>query len=280
VLAALGDLVEDVVVLLDGPIAVGSDTVSRISRRRGGSAANVAAATAGLGVGARFLGQVGDDAVGRALVAELAAQGVDVSRVRHAGATGTIVALVDPSGERSMLTDRRTCVDLGEAGGDWLDSVEVLHVPFYSLAAGPIAATASSLIERAHSCGVAVSIDTSSTAVLEAAGPDAVRELLERRRPSVILANRDEAAVLGIDGPVAGATTVVKRGPDPATVHVPGARRIDVASPALGDVGDTTGAGDAFAAGFLTGPWREDPVAAVERGHRAAAALLRSRGDR
>ena len=122
-LATLGDLVEDVIVRFDGPVNVASDTPARISRRRGGSAANVAVAAAGLGHAARFLGQVGSDAIGSALLAEMAADGVDVAMVRRAGSTGTIVALVDQTGERSMLTDRRACIDLCDPDPSWLDGV-------------------------------------------------------------------------------------------------------------------------------------------------------------
>jgi sugar/nucleoside kinase (ribokinase family) len=52
----------------------------------------------------------------------------------------------------------------------------------------------------------------------------------------------------------------------------------EVAAIAVPGVNDTTGAGDAFAAGFLTSPgWADDPTAACEAGHRAAAGLLHGR---
>ena len=128
-LATLGDLVEDVIVRIDGPVNVASDTPARISRRRGGSAANVAVAAAGLGHPTRFLGQIGSDAIGSAMLAEMTAAGIDVAMVRRAGSTGMIVALVDASGERSMLTDRRACIDLSDPDPSWLDGVDILHVP-------------------------------------------------------------------------------------------------------------------------------------------------------
>jgi sugar/nucleoside kinase (ribokinase family) len=279
VLACVGDLVEDVVVRLDGPIDVATDTPARIVRRRGGSAANTAAVAVRLGARARFLGQVGDDAIGTALLAELATvDGVDVARVRRGGATGTVVALVDAAGERSMLTDRGACLELSDPEPEWLDGVTALHVPFYSLADGPIAATATTLIGWAHERGVAVSIDVSSTAVMRGVGLDEVQRRLHSLHPALLLANDDEARFLAIDGAVAGAITIVKRGPDPATVHVPGERSVDVAAIELTHPVDTTGAGDAFTAGVLTSAaWRSDPVAACARGHRAAVELLRSR---
>jgi len=277
-LACLGDLVEDVVVRLDGAIDVATDTPAHITRRRGGSAANTAAVAAALGASARFLGRVGDDAIGTALVADLAADGVDVDHVRRGGSTGTIVALVDASGERSMLTDRRACLDLTDPDRRWLDDVSALHVPFYSLAEGPIAATATTVIGWAHDRGVAVSIDVSSTAVMRAVGLDEVRRRLRALAPDLVLANDDEARTLGLGAAFAGAITVVKRGPRPAVVHTPDGRSMEVEALALAHPVDTTGAGDAFTAGVLTSPgWRDDPAKACAAGHHAAAELLRSR---
>ena len=221
---------------------------------------------------------MGTDAIGTALLAELAAEGVDTTMVRRGGSTGTIVALVDHHGERTMLTDRRCCLDLDEPDPSWLDGVGVVHVPFYSLATGPIAATATTVIAWANERGIAVSIDLSSTAILAEVGIDEVLRRLERAAPAVVFANEDEAAALDICGPVVGALTVIKRGPSPALIHCPDGTVIEVDAIAVPGVDDTTGAGDAFAAGFLTEPgWADDPRAACESGHRAAADLLRQR---
>lgn len=73
VLATLGDLVEDVVIRVDDPINVASDTAAHIRRRRGGSAANVAATAARLGFPARFVGAVSIDVSSVALIEELGA---------------------------------------------------------------------------------------------------------------------------------------------------------------------------------------------------------------
>jgi sugar/nucleoside kinase (ribokinase family) len=274
VLATLGDLIEDVVVHVDDPVNVASDTAARIERRRGGSAANVAAAAARLGRASRFLGQVGDDPIGVALVAELKAAGVDTSFVRRRGRTGTIAVLVDPMGERTMLTDRGACTDLDRPEPHWLGGVTTVHVPLYSLVGEPLASTASTVIRWAHERDIDVSIDVSSVALIEGFGRVAVLDLLSRLRPSIVFANGDEAVALGVDGQVAGAVTVVKNGAAPAVVFAGGSRHEVPAQP-IDEVGDTTGAGDAFAAGFLTADWRSDQIAACESGHRTAADVIR-----
>lgn len=277
-LAALGDLLEDVVVRLAGPVNVASDTHAHITRRRGGSAANVAARAGTLGHRARFLGQVGTDAIGTALIADLADDGVDTSMVRRGGSTGTIIAMVDHLGERTMLTDRQACLDLSDPDRSWLDGVDTLHVPFYSLATGPVAATATTVIRWAHEQAIAVSIDVSSTAILAEVSFDEVVRRLAAAAPTVVFANADEARALAIAGPLAGALTVVKRGLRPAVIHRRDDSVVDVDAIIVPGATDTTGAGDAFAAGFLTSPgWLDDPVTACESGHRTAAELLRSR---
>jgi sugar/nucleoside kinase (ribokinase family) len=135
------------------------------------------------------------------------------------------------------------------------------------------------VIGWAHERSIDVSIDVSSSAVLLELGVDRVRDRLQRLRPDVLLANRDEAAVLDLDGAWPGAVTVVKHGPNPALVYEPDGACTEVAAVGVPGVDDTTGAGDAFTAGFLTHSpgWRTDPVGACRSGHRVAAAVLAAR---
>ncbi|WP_028921311.1 carbohydrate kinase family protein [Pseudonocardia acaciae] len=275
-LAVLGDLVEDVVVWLRGPLRAGTDNPASVHRTRGGSAANVAMFAAPL-VSTRFIGRVGEDPLGCALVERLRASGVDV-RVQRGGRTGSIVVLVHPDGERTMLPDRGASAELAPVPAGWLDGVRYLHVPGYAFAAEPAASSAYGLIKSA-SC--AVTMDASSTALLDEYGPARFRELVADVRPAVLFANAAEARALrlGDHEPPAGTLFVIKNGAGPTTVRGAGTPPIRVPVPTRGRARDTTGAGDAFAAGYLaSAAGGADPRTAVEAGHRLAARVLDAPG--
>lgn len=278
ILVVVGDLVEDIVVRLAGPLHQATDNAATIIRRRGGSAANAAAAAAPL-VPTRFVGCVGPDAAGDALVAGLAAAGVE-TRVARRGTTGAVVCLVDAAGERTMFPDRGASALIGPAEPAWLDGAAWLHVPAYGLGSGPAREAVLGLAALARGRGVRASLDASSTGLIKELGHASFLGLVRQLAPAVVLANADEAALLPPDvAPV----LVVKHGPDPAEVLHDGARVAWVAAMSVGEVADTTGAGDAFAAGFLASLLRcpttdvADLVRACEAGHRAAAELLRTR---
>ena len=277
-LAVVGDLVEDVVVWPDGPVRTGSDTPARVFHSRGGSAANVAGAAAAL-VPARWIGCVGPDPLGDRLLADLAGAGVDV-RAQRRGRTGTIVVLVDPDGERTFLPDRGAAGELGDVDPAELDGAAVLHVPAYGLLGGRTAVSVHALLTTAADRGVPVSLDASSWAVLRAYGLEAYRELVLRVRPVALFANADEARELELlTRPLAGVRVVIKDGPRPTTVLDADGTRLQVPVDPVDGVRDSTGAGDAFAAGWLSA--RMDGLGArerVERGHALARQVLTSPG--
>jgi sugar/nucleoside kinase (ribokinase family) len=272
-IGTVGDLVEDIAIRLLEPVNVASDTAAIIQRRRGGSAANTAVAVAVAGHPARFIGQVGDDAVGDTVTAALSGAGVDVV-VRRAGRTGTIVVLVDSAGERTMLTDRAACRDLADPDPAWLDGLRALHVPLYSLGDEPLGATARTLLGWARDRGLMVSIDASSEAVIHQRGTAAVAADLRNIAPDILLCNEDEVAALGGLAQIADIgrlATVAKHGAAPTVVASRNGDSFTVDVPPLAGVRDTTGAGDAFTAGLLIGLLQGHTLpAAVGAGHATA----------
>jgi sugar/nucleoside kinase (ribokinase family) len=285
VLCTIGDLIEDVVVWLNSElknqINIGSDSDSIIVRTRGGSAANVAMFGALNDTPSRFIGQVGNDNLGEQLCASLRESGVDVCTVAE-GRTGSIVVVVQPNGERTFLTDRGVASDLSVFDASHLADVSIVHVPTYSLALDPLATTAVQYIRAARAASALISIDASSTSVLRDYGIDRYSELIVSIAPDVFLCNNDEAVLLNIDSahPMPGAKlTVIKRGALPVTAVTAAGVVTEVAAPPVANIVDTTGAGDAFAAGFLpvyaTSRNIED---AITNGNLIAARVLRSPG--
>lgn len=282
-LAVAGDLVEDVVAHTREPLRMGSDAAATITRQRGGSAANVAAFAAAAGAPTRFVGCVGPDAAGDGMVADLEAKGVD-ARVQRRGRTGTIVVVVDGSGERTMLPDRAACALLEPVDPAWLAGVEILHLPLYGFDSGSTPDALRDMASRVRDAGGRVSIDVSSTRLVDVHGPAWVDGLVAELRPTWVSANADEVSALSLDREDWLArhpfvTVVARAGADATRVLRHGRPTLTIPVEPVDDARDTTGAGDAFAAGFLTAILRGEPTeGAVLAGHALAARVIRATG--
>jgi sugar/nucleoside kinase (ribokinase family) len=288
----VGDLMLDVVVA--GAIALerGTDVPGRVGLRQGGSAANAARWLARLGVRTTLVCAVGRDAIGRALVAACEGDGVRVRASRVPGAaSGRIGVIVEPGGERSFVADRGAADRLEPADlrASWF-GVDAVHLPAYSLIGAPLGQAGRRAIDLARAAGAIVSLDLASAAPLLARGRRSARGLVAEAAPDILFATRAEAeAYLGstdLGGLLQAAPlVVVKRGSGGATILARGDAaplRFDVATTPI-SAGDTTGAGDAFDAGFLAAYLGAAPDArgrpatlrrAVVAGHRAAARQL------
>ena len=109
----LGDLVIDVVLAPARPLERGTDVPGLVRLRQGGSATTTARWLGRLGARSSLVCAIGRDAIGRALVAAVTGDGVQVRAVRVSGApTGRIGVLVEPGGERSFVQDRGAALRL------------------------------------------------------------------------------------------------------------------------------------------------------------------------
>ena len=249
VICVLGDAHLDVVVSLTGPFAADTDTSARTSLGLGGQAANVAAWVVALGGRSRLIAATATDLAAGLVASELRGRGIELVGPVVEGRTGVIVALSDGGSQRSMLTDRGVgpllTADAIEPG--WLADCSWLHLPAYSLTSEPVrgAALAAAQAARGQSAAAAqVSVDLSSVAAISEYGVTRFRELLDELRPDVVFGNQAEIDLVGeLRGPV----VITKLGAD--GVLIEGRRYPAVpTTPA-----DATGAGDAFAAGYLVG---------------------------
>ncbi len=272
----VGDLVEDVVVSLQSRFRLGADAGAVVVRRRGGSAANVACAVAADGGRSRFAGRVGSDALADELVAALQREGVDVV-VERQGVTGTVVVVVADH-ERSFLTDRGASAQLAHIDDVAFRDVAWLHLSAYTLAT-PDGCTAVHAARRRHP-QVRLSLDVASTTLIDAVGAEEVRRWCHDLAVDVVLANEHEAAALGNESGLTrlADVAVIKRRAEPAIV-VAGSARFEIPTVGPIDAIDPTGAGDAFAGGYIVASMHgADPAEATEAGHRRARRHLTAQG--
>jgi ribokinase len=285
----VGDVMLDIRAMLPAPLALGSDTPAPIGFGPGGSAANTAAWLGRLGVPCVFAGRVGADSFGRDAVAALREDGVVPAVSTDPDApTGVCLVLIGPDGERTMVpsSGANATLTAADLGTDLVGGEDHLHLSGYALLNEGSRAAALFALERADAVGASVSVDAASAEPIRTLGPERFLDWISPG--TLLLANSDElAALTGTADQESGLAALVARGLD--VVLKCGSRGSVLATaagrwhwPAVAtEVLDSTGAGDAFAAGFLAALHNgAAPVDALAEGNRLGALAVSRLGAR
>ena len=280
----IGDLMQDIVVQPAGPLIVGSDQRATIQLSAGGSAANQAVWMGRFGLNPQFVARVGASDIDR-LEAELVAKSVRPRLAAdHEAQTGRLIVIVDPSGERSFLTDRganeRLCAK--DVPADALARADFIQFSGYSLVCETTRTMVREVIDRSRP--TPFGFDPASASFIREIGADVV--LTAIAGATAIFPNEDEAeALTGLAGPAKQLEwlarhfplVVLKRGRR-GCIAAQGDEVLEVPSPPI-DAVDSTGAGDAFIAAFLASHLRgEALLAALENAVQAGALAARNIG--
>ena len=257
----VGDLIVDVVLAPAVAMLPGTDVPGRVMLRQGGSATTTARWLGRSGARVSLVAAVGRDDAGRALVRTIVKDGVVPHVVRIAGhRTGRVGVLVAPGGERSFVQDRAAALQLAPENlrAEWFTSAELVHIPAYSLLDRPLGEAGKRAADLAHAAGALVTVDLSSSGPLLALGRDAATAVVTAVRPDLLFAAGSEpSALVSADAELLDIAPIVvlKRGPNGAAVlwrELGELRRLEVPAEIV-TAPDTTGAGDAFDAGFILG---------------------------
>ena len=253
----VGNIMVDVIAQLKGEIHFGGDTRATISTHGGGAAANVATWLAHIGADVHLTARVGNDAYGSTILAELDSYRVEHRSLIVGGATGTVIILVSPDGERTMFPDWacNSTLDVSDLP-EQLDFDLVLFSG-YPLIDPDSRAGAKAMLQRLHATGVKIIFDPGTVGALKEVDSDEIRSWLSFI--SGLIMNEEEARFLTNTSTLDDALValvamvplvVIKQGSAGAIGQVSGSEPLHVdALPSR--VIDTTGAGDAFAAGFM-----------------------------
>jgi sugar/nucleoside kinase (ribokinase family) len=233
-----------------------------------------------------FNGAVGRDALGNEFASRMASAGVRASLVRKTSPTGTSVILVTPDGERTMNTFLGACRDFGpeDLDGDLLVRSRILYLTGYLWDTDNQRRAAEKAASLARSAGIRVAFDLADPFAVERYAKQ-FREWLPGK-VDILFGNRGELALMTggdcdddcVDAAAGIAPIIVmKTGADGCLVSWE--RRVAAVPAIPTKVVDTTGAGDAFAAGFLSGLLAgADPVACARLANALASRIVAVEG--
>ena len=230
----------------------------------GGSAANTMAGVAAMGGTAAFIGQTANDQLGKIFAHDMRALGVRFDTPplgEDSLPTGRCLILVTPDAQRTMNTCPGASHELSTERLDeaLIRSAAILYLEGYRWGPERPRAAMERAVAIAHDAGRKVAF-TLSESVCIAGRKEGFAKMIDAGGVDLLFANEDELFQLAGRADLEGAlaalaakvpTLVVTRGPAGALAIEDG-RRIDIPAAPLTKLVDTTGAGDLFAAGFLT----------------------------
>ena len=256
-IATIGDLILDVVVMPERSLAPDGDTPATIRLTAGGQAANVAAWAATLGARSRLICARGNDPAAELAASALIGHGVQLRGPVRPGRGGVVVSVRDAPGQRTMASDRGVAASLEPSELDlgWVRDCDVLHVSGYCLLREPMAQAAIAAARAARR----VTVDLASAPDIARFGAARFAQLVQALSPWLAFATEAERAAV----PELELRWVIKQGAKGALF--PEGHR----AARQGSVTDTTGAGDALAAGYLVG----GPELAMRAAARCVAAV-------
>lgn len=263
------------------PDGQGSVVVDEIRVTAAGAAAGTAVALARLGNDVISVGAIGDDDLGDLLVAIMTRHGVDVRGLvrRTADPTSASVLPIRPDGGRPSLhlPGANLTLTAGAVGSGLLSAAGVVHLGGPDVTFGLNDPAFFAMLAAARESGTVVTMDLLSTV------PDLLNSAASFL-PHVdhFLPNEEQAAAItGEDDPEKAARALLARGPATVVVTLGGDGSIVATAagahrlPALPvEVVDTTGCGDAYCAGFITGLAQGRDVLEAARWGTAAAATV------
>lgn len=230
----------------------------------GGSAANTVAGMAALGRKCGFIGQVANDQLGNVFSHDIKAIDVAFTTPVREGEppTAQCLILVTPDGQRTMNTFLGASQFLPATAldKDMIANAAILYLEGYLWDPEEPRAAMQSAIRIAREAGRKVAFTLSDTFCIER-HRDSFRALIDNGEIDILFANEGEMHSLmqsdDFDGSVSAVAAkvpllVVTRG-EQGAIAVKGGVRAEVGAEPIDRVVDTTGAGDLFAAGFLSG---------------------------
>lgn len=274
----IGDAALDVIVKMQTEINVGSDTASQVSMHGGGAAANTATWLAELGHSVYFSCRLGNDAAGHAISSEF-----DLWKIEHKKSfldhekTGVVVVLVDKKGERTMFPDSGANSGISERDLPPLLGFSAAYLSGYSLFNQRSTEGVLRMISAIKEARIPLIFDPASVGTMKAFGHSRVLEALGYM--DLVIMNEDEARFISNSQLLSEAfeiitklvpIVVIKSGSSGAMAKKRGEREVESHVHAIEAI-DTTGAGDAFAAGFIP-QWlmSNDLLAAMNAGNEVA----------